>query len=788
MRRTKGVNIVLTFLVLVTTSYLTLTFLPIGGRATTHYVGGTGPGNFTTIQDAINLSNPGDTIYVYNGTYYENVDVNKTLNLIGEGKNITIIDGGGNRDVINITADWVNITGFTVANSGSDINDSGIRLHYAHNCTIVGSNVSDNWNGIYLHNSNQNAILDNTVLNNIQGIFLKLSDNSTVASNIVKRGGILVFYSDNASITNNTVSLSDIAILLDYSNETTVSNNKISNNLYGIMTDSSDDTTIEGNIIETISWDGIRFEFSSNGVIRNNTISNGSVGIRLNNKADNNTIVGNTISSNQLSAVSVFSSNNTLIGNKMIENGIVIGGTSVELWNSHTIDTTNSVNGKPVYYWKNVIGGSIPSDAGQIILANCSNVVVERQKISGASVGIALSFSSNNTVFNNTVSNNSLAGIYVVLSDDNIVADNDIMSNGFYGLYLESSGGNVVFHNSFINNTGQAYDDTGNNRWYDWYPSGGNYWSDYTGPDQFSGPDQNEPGSDGIGDWEHPIDGGNAWDKYPMLSPFDLAHPLPPTILKASLSGRNLENVTINWSLSLDDEMGLKSVVGYEIYRNASYNRDGLNYQLIASPPNGTSEFVDVSSGEGDPNNYFYRVCAKDLNNNTRCAMNQAAKFTRSLSEGPNLVSTPLIQSNESIEVVLQTLRWDKAWTYNSSIKEWKWHMNFKPYLGQLDSLARNEGLWVNVIAQSNLTVTGIVPEATDIHLYPGWNLVGFPSFNSTYTVGDLKTETNATRVEGYIPLISPYFLQALSDGDILQTGFGYWINVESEVVWTAEV
>jgi pectin methylesterase-like acyl-CoA thioesterase len=63
----------------------------------TFYVNTTGDGGaFTSIQDAINASSDGDTVFVYNGTFYENVVVNRTISLVGEGKNHTIIDGGGN--------------------------------------------------------------------------------------------------------------------------------------------------------------------------------------------------------------------------------------------------------------------------------------------------------------------------------------------------------------------------------------------------------------------------------------------------------------------------------------------------------------------------------------------------------------------------------------------------------------------------------------------------------------------------------------------------------------------
>ena len=111
---TKKGSLVVVFLVLVSAFYATLTTVPLTAKATTLYVGGAGPGNYTTIQDAMNASSAGDTIYVYSGIYFEHVPVNKTLSLVGEDKNTTIVDGGGNGNVVKVTADWVNITGFSV--------------------------------------------------------------------------------------------------------------------------------------------------------------------------------------------------------------------------------------------------------------------------------------------------------------------------------------------------------------------------------------------------------------------------------------------------------------------------------------------------------------------------------------------------------------------------------------------------------------------------------------------------------------------------------------------------
>lgn len=258
----------------------------------------------------------------------------------------------------------------------------------------------------------------------------------------------------------------------------------------------------------------------------------------------------------------------------------------------------------------------------------------------------------------------------------------------------------------------------------------------------------------------------------------------PPIVTQAALSGNDVENVTINWSLSPDDGMGSMTVTGYRIYRNMTYNPDGLGYSLFASIPNGTSTFTDIGAGEGDPNNHFYRLCARDKINTTACSRTQAGKFTRPLVNGPNLASIPLIQSDESVEKVLQTVEFDKAWVYDSPNEKWKWFMTFKPYKGALQTINETQGFWVNVTDDCNLTVAGIVPIQTSIHLRKGWNLVGFPSFQQDYAVVGLKTDVVAERVEGFEALTPPYFLKLMLNVDILQPGYGYWVKVADEVTW----
>ncbi len=263
------------------------------------------------------------------------------------------------------------------------------------------------------------------------------------------------------------------------------------------------------------------------------------------------------------------------------------------------------------------------------------------------------------------------------------------------------------------------------------------------------------------------------------------AVPGAPVLLRAILSGVNSESVTVSWSLSPDDGKGQGTVVGYRVYRGSSYDANGTGYQLLTSLPNGTSDFINSLAGEGDPNNYFYRVCALDLNGRVNCSFNQAGKFTRLLSAGVNLASIPLMQNDRSISEVLKTVKWDRAWAYDSAAQTWRSNERSKLYGGALRTLDYAMAFWIDVNEESNLTVAGTIPSETFIHLHEGWNLVGFPSFNTTYTVADLKVDTGATRIEGFDPSSPPYLLKALQVADVLLAGYGYWICAPTDIVWT---
>ena len=197
----------------------------------TLYVGGSGPGNYSKIQDAIDNASSGDTVFVYDDSspYYEPITIYKSINLIGEDKETTIIDGSEKYTVVHISADWVNISGFTIQNSGIQYPTyiSGIYIG-SNYCTITNNTVSNNWHGIYQGGGfNNNNIISNTIsFNTQQGITISGYNNS---------------------IKGNSISNNKVGIALGGTNNNIMGNNISFNFLGGIILQDSRDSTIHRN-------------------------------------------------------------------------------------------------------------------------------------------------------------------------------------------------------------------------------------------------------------------------------------------------------------------------------------------------------------------------------------------------------------------------------------------------------------------------------------------------------------------------------------------------------------
>jgi nitrous oxidase accessory protein len=163
--------------------------------------------NHKSIQDAIDNAYDGDTIYVQSGTYYETLVVNKSITLIGAGKDITIIDckevsKADHVDIVLITADNCTISGFKITNTDVSSDVIGIHIKSSNN-TISDNTISYTSQGVEITgDSKNNNVSLNNIINNQYGIVLRLSDNNNISKNDLSLNSISGISVESASHSN----------------------------------------------------------------------------------------------------------------------------------------------------------------------------------------------------------------------------------------------------------------------------------------------------------------------------------------------------------------------------------------------------------------------------------------------------------------------------------------------------------------------------------------------------------------------------------------------------------
>ena len=256
-----------------------------------------------------------------------------------------------------------------------------------------------------------------------------------------------------------------------------ISNNVIEGNGLGLMSDGAWNN-ITNNIVRT-NGNGI-YSHAVGGILINNTITNNIFrGFQLSvwgSKLRNNTISGNGVN---------FIRWETLLAQLICD-----------------IDTSNTINGNPIYYWINQSYRTVPSDAGYVAIINCTNIKVEGLTLEHNGQGVLIAHSSNVTVKNCNLTSNR------------------------WGVRLLSSSNVSLYHNNIIDNFYHQVETNRANSWDDGYPYGGNYWSDYAYVDIKSGSGQNSTGADGIGDAPHVLDANNI-DHYPLMGMFHIFNTFP---------------------------------------------------------------------------------------------------------------------------------------------------------------------------------------------------------------------------------------------------------------------
>lgn len=341
---------------------------------------------------------------------------------------------------------------------------------------------------------------------------------TTIDANNTARWAIMISQTNNVNVSGFTVrnghrAFTDSGIGMQYADHCNVSGNRFFH------------------LFEGVSLDSVLIHYS-NCIISENYFEDINSGIIC--VGNNNTISKNII---------------TGVGGAGLGAGIKVIDATNNVISDNNITQVSLEN-----YCAIILEGRVSSSNSNIVSGNY---------IANSLSGIGLTGAFKNIVIGNTITDchwdGGGAGILLgfpylggVLADENIIVGNNITKCD-KGIDLREATKNVISHNYLVNNAingRECYDDT-HNQWDDGYPSGGNYWGEYTGVDHYRGQCQNELGSDGIGDTPYYVPGWIGYygiDRYPLMKPYGGIHDVGITTLTPSKTvvgqGYNL-NITV---------------------------------------------------------------------------------------------------------------------------------------------------------------------------------------------------------------------------------------------------
>ncbi len=283
----------------------------------TIYVDDDGTVDYTSIQSAINAASNGDTIEVNEGNYYENIVINKSINIIGEHNpsedKLSCIYNENNENAVTILSNNVNFSGFYIENKYERF---GITGEFINDINIFNNSIEQETDGIHFENF-YNINISNNVISNFGRAGIRLAgsnqSNSIVMNNKIKNSkadGISIVDSNDIIIKNNQIIENEKGIGVLDSFSILISNNTIISNINAIKLIKTSDVIIINNDILDNKKTGIILHRTDTTQIELNNIKNNLVGINISKYCSDNKISNNNI----------FLDNNVDIYGKHIEN------------------------------------------------------------------------------------------------------------------------------------------------------------------------------------------------------------------------------------------------------------------------------------------------------------------------------------------------------------------------------------------------------------------------------------------------------------------------------------
>ncbi len=455
------------------------------------------------------------------GDYYRLVDNLNMSSIVIERGNITL-DGAGFTLQGDHTGAGINCSfmeNVTIKNTNIQFFSPGITIVSSLNVSILANNITGNGNAIELSESSNNNIVGNEVDANQNGIFLSSCSNNSIIENYLSGSTYPGYAIDLSQSPNNDIG-----------------KNRITNNQYGIQLYNSRNNSVEENEL-TGNQVGVSLAGSSDNILSKNIMNANVNGLSLD-QAPNNVFRNNSMADNDYNF-------------NILE---PVFGPSIE-----DLDVSNTVDGKPIYYWVDRRGMSVPPNAGFVALINSCNITVEGLQLTKNGLGILLDNTTDSRIMNNRITANEAYGAYLLYSSSNTIDrnnitdsrrgiqlfrsdNNNITGNRIAGQFERDTGidlavssfnriiGNVIvsntwgiinlddpdneiYWNDFDNSVQVDTYNIGRSTWDGGFPRGGNFWSDYAGLDS------NE---DGFGDTPYVIDANtNNQDNYPLMTPYE---------------------------------------------------------------------------------------------------------------------------------------------------------------------------------------------------------------------------------------------------------------------------
>jgi len=303
------------------------------------------PQDYPTIQAAIDAAKKGDIIQVSAGIYYENVVINKEIQLVGANKDTTIIDGKQVGNVIHVQTSAVTITGFTIRNGNNGIRVMGtigsinitgnIIKNNRYGISLLGDDVTPTTNNIITRNTFQNnsnvslsisfgvsnTISENDISGSAYGMKLSMANATTISDNLLTSNsyGIYVSRCTGNNVLNNIGIDNSFGMYVLYSDDILIRDNNVSGSTYGIQLFESHGNTILCNNVSYNPSYSIYLAYSNTNNVTSNTVSQNDWGLTLYNSSSN-TFEGNTVSYNTFGIATTYSPSNTIYHNNFISN------------------------------------------------------------------------------------------------------------------------------------------------------------------------------------------------------------------------------------------------------------------------------------------------------------------------------------------------------------------------------------------------------------------------------------------------------------------------------------